>query len=90
MTMENITAVASSFSCAVNPVFTLYDCGTSPTDCTTGRTAIGAVTITSANAVIAGSISSASLAAAHYWAWEASSGTCIGLTAVGTAEGKMQ
>lgn len=89
MTIENIVASAASFSCIANPVLTLYDCGTSAGTCT-GGTAIGSVTLTAANTQTDGTVSSPSLAAGHYWAWEVASGTCTALNATGTAEAAMQ
>lgn len=89
MTIENIVASAAGFTCISNPVLTLYDCGTSAGACTSG-TAIGSVTLTAANTQTDGTVSSPSLAAGHYWAWEVASGTCTALNATGTAEAKMQ
>lgn len=79
-------AAANAFSCVVNPVITLYDCGTSAGACTSGTTAMASVTLTGANTQTDGTISQASISAGHYWAWEIDSGTCASLNATGTAQ----
>lgn len=88
--VKTIAAAAATFTCSVNPQFTLYDCGTSAGACTTGRTALANVTLTAANTGTNGSITSATLAAGHYWAWEVSAGTCTALTANGTVMAAQQ
>lgn len=89
-TIENIVVVAAAFSCVANPVLTLLDCGTSTGTCTAGTVTLGTVTITGANTQILGTVSTSSIAAGHYWAWEITSGTCASLNATGTAEATMQ
>lgn len=85
-TIIGMQSVATSFTCISNPTFTLYDCGTSAGACTTGRTALAAVTLTAANMGTDGSVSSSALAAGHYWAVEITGGTCTSLNIIGTAQ----
>ena len=86
MQVDNITAAASSFTCTVNPVLTLLDCGTSVGDCTAGTVTLGSVTVTALNTITVGTVSHAAIAAGHYWAWETTAGACSILSIVGTAE----
>ena len=58
--LSGITAVASTFTCSVNPVFTLDDCGSSVSGCGSAS-GIASVTLTAGNAVTIGTIASASL-----------------------------
>ena len=83
--IDNMTIDAPSFTCSVNPTFTLYDCGTSIGACTAGRTALANVTLTAANTPVLGTVTQAAIAAGHYWAVETSAGTCTVLTALGSA-----
>src|SRR5207247_1324091 len=75
MKIENMVGAAAVFTtCTVNPVITLYDCGTSAGACTSGRTALASVTLTAANTGTNGTVTTSALAAAHYWAMEISAG----------------
>ena len=82
-TLSDITAVAATFTCSVNPVLTLEDCGTG-TSCAS-PTALASITLTAANTLTAGTISSAPLTAAHYLAWSVTAGTCTALQISGSA-----
>lgn len=86
VTLVSATLAASVFTCSVNPVFTLLDCGVSGGACTSSPTTLMTVTLTAANTLTAGTINSSSLVAGHFWTWKIASGTCTALTAVGTAE----
>lgn len=90
LTIENVVASAANFTCITNPTLTLYDCGTSAGACTAGTTALASVTLTAANTQTLGSVTSASIAAGHYWAWEVTAGSCTGLNASGSAEAVVQ
>jgi hypothetical protein len=86
ITVQNLTATATSFTCGTNPVFSLCDCGTSGSGCTGAcPTTIGTVTVTSANTPTAGTVTTPIIAAGHFWAWEITSGTCTVLDANGSA-----
>jgi hypothetical protein len=82
--LSGITAVASTFTCSVNPVFTLDDCGSSVSGCGSAS-GIASVTLTAGNAVTIGTIASASLVSGHYLEWVVSSGTCTALQISGAA-----
>lgn len=82
-TVQNIEAVADAFTCTVNPVITLQDCSTS--SACGSPTTIGTATVTAANTIADGSISVADLAAAHYWRFKITAGTCAALTVNVTA-----
>lgn len=88
-TFEAITGGAAAFTCTVNPVFTIFDCGTSVSACTSGQTTIGTVTVTGTTPVN-GTVSTANIAAGHYWAVKTTSGTCTVLNANFSAEYVMQ
>lgn len=89
--IENMVGAAAVFTtCTTNPTFTLYDCGTSAGACTAGRTALANVTLTAANTGTNGTVTSATLAAGHYWAVEISAGACAALNANVSAEGANQ
>lgn len=87
-TIENIQGTAASFTCTGNPILTLEDCGTSAGTCAS-PTALGSVTLTAANTITNGSISSATLTAGHYLVWETTAGTCTALNASSSAEYRM-
>lgn len=87
-TIENVVGTASAFTCSVNPVITLEDCGTSAGTCAT-PTALGSVTLTAANTLTGGSITSATLTSGHYLAWETTAGTCTALNISASAEFRM-
>ncbi len=82
-TIENIEATASQFTCSVNPVVTLEDCGTSTT--CASPTALGSVTLTAANTIIDGTITSATITSGHYVAWLTTAGTCTSLSVSGSS-----
>jgi hypothetical protein len=85
-TLENIEATASTFStCSPNPTLTLEDCGTSAGTCSS-PSALGSVTLTAANTLTDGSVTSATITAGHYITWETTAGTCVGLNASVSAE----
>lgn len=84
-TIQNMVAEATSFTCVSNPTLTLYDCGTSAGACTTGRTALASVTLTASGGAD-GTVTTAGIAAGHYWAVETTGGTCTTLTTTGTAD----
>jgi lysophospholipase L1-like esterase len=86
-TVENIEGAAATFTCTVNPVITMYDCGTSPGSCSSPTTK-GSVTITSATD-FDGSVSSATLTAGHYITFGVSSGTCTSANLSISAEYRM-
>jgi hypothetical protein len=83
--IDALEASAQTFTCSVNPVVTLYECGTSAT-CATPTT-IGSATITAAGTVVDGTISAANIAAGDYIAWATSVGTCTVIDIAGTATG---
>lgn len=90
MTVENISGVASSRTCSVDPVITLLDCGTTPTDCTTGTTTLSSLTFTAANTVTTNTISVPDILAGHYWAFQVTAGTCTAFNLTGSAGVRMQ
>lgn len=88
-TLENIEGTASVFSvCSPNPTLTLEDCGTSAGTCSS-PSALGSVTLTAANTVTDGTITSATLTAGHYVVWETTAGTCASSSLSGSAEYRM-
>jgi len=85
-TLENIVGTASVLTgCTTNPTFTLEDCGTSAGACAS-PTALGSVTISAANTLTDGTITSATLTAGHYLAWETTAGVCTSTSISGSAE----
>lgn len=87
-TLENIEGTASAFTCTVNPTLTLEDCGTSAGTCAS-PTALASVTLTTANTITDGSITSATLTAGHYLAWETTAGTCASVNLSASSEYRM-
>lgn len=83
--VKSATAVATTFTCTGNPTFKLFDCGTSAASCTSTPTLLVTLTLTAANTITVGTINSATISAGHFWAWEATAGTCAALNVVGTA-----
>lgn len=83
-TVDNLEASASQFSCTGNPTVTMYECGTSVT--CTSPTTIGAATVTTAGAVVDGTISSSAITAGDYVAFAISAGTCVTLDIQMTAQ----
>lgn len=75
--IDNIVGVAPSFTCTVNPVITLEDCGTTTACASPG--AMATVTLTAANTLTVGTIPNPSLIAGHYYVWEVPAGTCTAL-----------
>ncbi len=86
--IENFTATAASFTCTVNPTFTLEDCGTSAGTCAT-PTALASVTLAAANTITVGAITSSTLTSGDYFAVMITAGTCTVLNASGSAEYRM-
>jgi lysophospholipase L1-like esterase len=87
-TLENIVGTASVLTgCTTNPTFTLEDCGTSAGACSS-PTALASVTISAANTLTDGTITSAPLTAGHYLAWETTAGVCTSASISGSAEWK--
>ena len=84
LSVSNVVGSATTFTCSVNPVLTLFDCGASAGACNSG-TAVGSVTLTAAGSVTAGSVTHASIVSGDYWAWEITAGTCTVLDASGSA-----
>lgn len=79
-TVDNLIGSArGTFTCSVNPVMTVYECGTS-TSCAS-PTAIGTVTLTGALAVMTGTVSNSAISAGHYIGWTWTAGTCTALSA---------
>jgi hypothetical protein len=83
-TLQNLVAAAPVFTCSVNPVITLEDCGTSGGTCAT-PTALGSVTLTAANTIFDGTITSSALITGHYLVWETTSGACSSISINGNA-----
>lgn len=83
-TVGNIVGSAVLFTCSVNPVVTLYECGTSAT--CASPTTIGSVTITAAGQAFDGTVSAGAVAAGDYIGWAISAGTCTSLDLAATAE----
>jgi|HubBroStandDraft_6_1064221.scaffolds.fasta_scaffold00175_23 hypothetical protein len=82
-TVDNLAFSSNIFTCSVNPVITMYECGTSTT--CNAPTTIGAVTITAAHTVVSfTSLSSTAIAAGDYTAWDLT-GTCTALNPIGKA-----
>lgn len=92
MKVESLPAIAATgFTCTTNPTLTLNDCGTTVnTGCTVGQTAMANVTVTAASTEVDGTITSANIAAAHYWAILITAGACTVLNETGSAEFGMQ
>lgn len=90
MTVENISGVATTLTCSVDPIVTLLDCGTTPTDCTTGTTTLSSLTFTAANTVTTNTIAVPGIDANHYWAFQITAGTCTDFNLTGTAGVRMQ
>jgi hypothetical protein len=86
--IENITGVATTFTCTINPTFTLEDCGTSAGTCSS-PTALANVTVTAAGTSVSGSITSATLTAGHYLVWKTTAGHCTVLNFNASAEYRM-
>lgn len=84
LTVDNIEASAITFVCAVNPVVTMYECGTDAS--CASPTTIGSATITASGQAFDGSISNAAIAAGHYLGWAISSGTCTSIDLSATAQ----
>jgi hypothetical protein len=76
--IQNIFAVASSFTCSVNPTITLEDCGIGGGACSS-PTAKATVTLSGANNITSGGISSGALTSGHVMAWMITAGTCTAL-----------
>lgn len=84
-TVNNISASAITFTtCTVNPVITVYECGTDAS--CAAPTTIGAATITAAGSAMVGTVSNPAIAAGDYVAWALSSGTCAALDAQASAQ----
>lgn len=84
-TVDNIEGSAATFSCAVNPTVTVYECGTSAT-CASSPVTIGTVTITAAGTVADGTVSSSTVAAGDYVAFAMSAGTCASVDVAVTVQ----
>ena len=84
-TIENIVGNASTYTCTVSPVLTLYDCGTTAGSCSSPTT-LGSVTISGTSTSYNGTVNSATLTAGHYILWEISSGTCTAASLNASAE----
>lgn len=91
ITLQNIVAINNgTLVCTVNPTVTLQDCGTSVSSCTSGITNKAAVTVSSSNTGLNGSIINAGIAAGHYWAFQLTGGTCTAANINVSAEYVMQ
>jgi hypothetical protein len=87
-TIENIEGSSSTFTCTGNPTFTLEDCGTSAGTCSS-PSVLASVTLTAANTITDGTITSAVLTAGHYVTWESTAGTCAAINLNASAEYRM-
>jgi hypothetical protein len=74
-TVDNIIGSASAFTCSVNPVVTVYECGTSAT-CAVSPTTLGAATVTASGQAFSATVSSPAITAGDYVAFAVSAGTC--------------
>lgn len=83
-TVDNLIGSAISFTCAVNPTVTMFECGTSST--CASPTTIGTVTITAAGQAFTGTVSSAAVTAGDFIGWSVSAGTCTSLDLSATAQ----
>lgn len=88
-TLTNIVATAYNFTCTTYPTFILVDCGTTSGSCSSPTT-LASVTLTGANSLTPGTITSSSLLSGHYYAVETQSGVCTSLDAGGNIEFIMQ
>lgn len=77
-TVDNLEGSSQSFTCTVNPVITMYECGVSST-CASSPVTIGTVTVTAAGTVVDGTVSAPAITAGDYVAFAISAGTCTGL-----------
>lgn len=77
-TVDNIEGSAATFTCAVNPTITVFECGTS-TNCASAPVTIGTVTLTAAGAVVDGTVSAPAIAAGDYVAFAMTAGTCTAI-----------
>lgn len=77
-TVDNLEGSSQSFTCTVNPVITMYECGVSST-CASSPVTIGTVTVTAAGTVADGTVSAPAITAGDYVAFAISAGTCTGL-----------
>lgn len=85
--LESISAVTSTFTtCTVSPRIDLEDCGVSAGTCAS-PTSLGNVTLTAANTITVGTITTAAVTAGHYLVWKTTAGTCAGLDATFSAVG---
>lgn len=83
-TVDNLEGSSQSFTCAANPVITMYECGTDAT--CASPTTIGSVTVTSAGTAVDGTVSNPAITAGDYVAFALSSGTCTSLDISGVAQ----
>lgn len=83
-TVDNIVGSAISFTCAVNPTITMFECGTSAT--CASPTTIGSATLTAAGTAVNGTVSSPSITAGDYVAWAITAGTCTSLDVTAAAQ----
>lgn len=83
-TVDNIVAGATSFTCSVNPVVALIECGTSAT--CASPTTIGSATVTAANSFVVGTVSNPAITAGDFVSWQLTTGTCTALQIGGTVQ----
>lgn len=77
-TVDNIVASAIEFTCSVNPIVTVYECGTSAT-CSASPVTIGSATLTTSGAAVNGTVSNPAITAGDYVGFAISAGTCTAL-----------
>lgn len=78
-TLDSMVASAETFTCATNPTFTLYECGTDAS-CATTPTTMASVTVTSASTAFPASISSSTVSAGDYMAVAVTGGVCTAIS----------
>lgn len=86
--IENLEAYAKTFTCGTNPVVSFYDCASDPT--CAAPVDMADVTLTATGSITDGTVSTAALAATHYWQIVLSAGVCTALNLTATAQGVMQ
>jgi len=84
LTVQNITASAAALAtCTTNPTITFLECGTSAT--CASPTTIGTVTVTAANAIVNGTVSSTTVNSGDYVVGEVTAGACATLSNLSAA-----
>lgn len=83
--VDNLSGSSLGFSCSVNPVISIVECGSSNV-CTTPVATIGTVTVTQQGQLAQGTITNQTVTAGDYVAWIVGPGTCTNTNLMGSAQ----